>query len=84
MTCVAGGGAGRQPRDEFGRVAVGEKADAFVEQLGEDAPLVVGDDAVADLRQHYAVAVGRDALGGEQRDGDAAEDEDAGRDSCWT
>ena len=60
----------------------GEKADAFAEQLGEDAPLVVGDDAVADLRQQYAVAVGREALGGEQGDGDAAEDEDARSDSC--
>ena len=70
--------AGGEARDEFGRVPVGEKADALVEQLGEHAPLIVGDDAVADLRQQHAVAVGREAFGGEQGDGDAAEDEDAG------
>ena len=71
-------GARAQPRDEFGRMPVGEEAEAFVEQLGEHAALIVGDDAVADLRKHDAVAVGGEPLGGEQRGGDAAENKDAG------
>ena len=79
MTCVAAAAPVGQPRDEFGRVPVGEEADALVEQLGEHAPLVVGDDAVADLRQQHAVAVGGDALDREQRDRDAAEHDDAGK-----
>ena len=57
---------------------VGEEADPFIEQLGEHGALIVGDDAVADLREHHAVPVGGEPLGGEQRGGDAAEDEDAG------
>ena len=73
----AGGGAGRKPRDEFGRVPVGKEAQAFAEQLGEHGALIVGDDAVADTREHHRVAVGRDALDGEQERGDGAEHDDA-------
>ncbi len=47
--------------------------------LANTRALIVGDDAVADLRQQHAVAVGGEPLGGEQRGGDAAEDEDAGQ-----
>ena len=35
------GRAGHEPRGEFRRVAIGEKADALVEQLAEQAALVL-------------------------------------------
>ncbi len=70
--------AGGQARDEFGRMAVGEEAEAFVEQLGKNGALIVGDDAVADARQHHAESVSGDALAGEQRDRHAAQEDDAG------
>ena len=46
----AGGRAGHK----FGRVSIGEIADVLVQQLVEHAPLIVGDDAVADPRQQTA------------------------------
>ena len=42
------GGAGGQPGDEFGGMPVGKEADILVQQLVEQAPLIIGDDAVAD------------------------------------
>ena len=71
--------AGRQPRDEFGRMPVGEELQAFVEQLGEHRALIIGDDAVADMRQQHAVAVGGEAFDGKQRRGNGAEHHDAGQ-----
>ena len=62
ITWLDGGGAGGEPGDEFGRMTVGEEADVFVQQLVEHAPLIVGDDAVADPRQRHGAAVGRQIL----------------------
>ncbi len=47
-----GGRAGGEPGNEFGRVSVGEEADVLLQELVEHAPLVVGDDAVADPGEH--------------------------------
>ena len=47
-------GAGRQPRDHLGAVALGEIAEILLLQPVEQPPLVFGDDAVADARQHHA------------------------------
>ena len=55
-------GAGGEPGDELRRMAVGEEADIFPQQLVEHAPLVVGDDAVADPGQHHGRAIGRQRL----------------------
>ncbi len=60
-------GAGGQPRDEFRGVAVGEEAHILVHELLEHPPLVVGDDTVADPRQHHRAEIGRQPLGGEDR-----------------
>jgi hypothetical protein len=43
---------------EFGGMAVGIKACVLPEQLVEHAPLVVGDDLVADARQSHGLSVG--------------------------
>ena len=72
------GGAGGQPRDEFGRMAVGEKAEALVEQLGEHGALIVSDDPVADARKHHALAVSGEPFGGKQYGDECAERDDAG------
>ena len=50
---------GGQPRQEFGRMPLGKEPDAFAHQLGEQPPLVVGENGVADLGQDHGVAVGR-------------------------
>ena len=74
----AGGGAGGEPRDEFGRMPVGEETQALVEQLGKHRALVVGDDPVADMREQHSLAVSREAFGGKQRGRDGAENNHAG------
>ncbi len=58
-------------------MAVGEEADAFVQQLVEQAPLTVGDDAVADPRQQHRGTVGGKALHREDHHRDQADDDDA-------
>jgi hypothetical protein len=52
-----GVGAGGEPGNEFGRMAVGEEADILLQQLIEHAPLIIGDDAIADRREHHGGAV---------------------------
>ena len=71
-----GGGAGGKPGDEFRRMAVGKKADVLLQQLVEHAPLIVGDDAVADPRQHDGGTVGRKRLDHEDHHRDQAERHD--------
>ena len=59
--------------DEFGRMRPAVIADLHPQHLVEDAPLDVGDDAVADLRQDDLLPVGREALDrvdGDDRRGD--------------
>src|SRR4029450_1604005 len=68
---------GRQPRDELGRVPIGEKAKALIEQLGKNCALIVGNNVVADTRQHDAVAVRCKSFGREQRDRDDAKRDDS-------
>src|SRR5208282_6536701 len=46
-------------------------------QLVEQAPLVVGDDAVADLRQHHGGTVGGKSFHREDHHRDQADDDDA-------
>ena len=43
--------AGRQPREELRRVPVGEIGEVLMNERGKDPALIVGDDAVGDLRQ---------------------------------
>ena len=76
ITMAHGGGAGGQPGDEFGGMAVGKKADVLAQQLVEHAALVVGDDAVADRGEHHGRAVGRETFDGEDGDRDDADDDD--------
>jgi len=59
------GGEG-EPRHEFAGVAILEIADVLRQQPVEHAPLRVGDDAVADSRQHDLRAEGRRATQHEQ------------------
>ena len=59
--------------DEFGRMRPAVVADLHPQHLVEDAPLDVGDDAVADPRQDDLLAVGRKAL-------DRVDDHDRRRD----
>ena len=40
----------------------GEKADALAHQLGEQRPLVVGEDGIGDFRQDHLMTIGRRAL----------------------
>ena len=56
---------------------IGEEAEAFIEQLGKNRALIIGNDAVADARKHDAVAVSRDAFCGEQRCSNETERNDA-------
>ena len=65
-----GGRARGHALQEFGRVPVGEEADALAHQFGEHAPLVVGEDGVGDALQDDLLDIGRKALQREQ-----AEDE---------
>ena len=51
MTWLAAAAPVVEPREEFGRMPVGEEVEVLVQQLVEHPPLVVGDDAVADPRQ---------------------------------
>src|SRR5215510_591744 len=57
-------------------MAVREESQAFVEQLRKSRALTGGDDAIADARQHHAVAVGGEALHRKQDDGDRAKNND--------
>ena len=60
---LAGGDrAGVETGDEFRRMPVGEEGQGSPQQLGEHPPLIVGDDAVADLRQDDRLAVGGEPL----------------------
>ena len=52
------------------------KAQAFTEQLAENRTLIVGNDAVADTREHHAVAICSKTLESEQYDGDDADRDD--------
>jgi len=38
-------------------MTVGEEADILLQQLVEHAPLIIGDDAIADRREHHGGAV---------------------------
>ena len=58
-------------------MAVGEKADVLVQQFVEQAPLIIGDDAVADRQQQHGGTVGGKALGCEDHHGDQADNDDA-------
>ncbi len=70
------GGAGGEPGDEFGRMAIGEKADVLLQELVEHAPLIIGDDPVADPRQRDGRAVGRKSFCREHRHRDQGYDHD--------
>ena len=48
-----------------------------LQQLVEHAPLVVGDDAVADARQHHGGAVGGKSFDDEDHHREHADDDDA-------
>jgi hypothetical protein len=70
------GRAGVHAVEEFCRVAFGEKRDALREQRVVNLALIVGDDAIADLRQRDHLAVGRSALEREKSREGAAQDPD--------
>jgi hypothetical protein len=71
-----GGGAGCQACDELGAVAIGEEADIVLEQFRQHPPLIVGDDPVADARQHQRLAIGGHRLDHEDHGGHQSEDDD--------
>ncbi len=73
------GGAGREPRHELGAMAVGKKTDVMLEQLREHSLLIVGDDPVADAREHDRLAIGGHSLDHENHGGHEGEDDDAGK-----
>src|SRR5262249_52537701 len=55
----------------------GEKTEALIEQLCKNCALIVGNNAIADAREHYAVAVRCESFGREQRDHDYAKRDDS-------
>ena len=57
-------------------MAIGEKADVLLQELVEHAPLIIGDDPVADPRQRDGRAVGRKSLCREHRHRDQGDDHD--------
>src|SRR6476661_7346857 len=57
-------------------MAVREEAEPFGEQLRKNRALIVRDNAIADARQHHAVAVRGEALRRKQDDSDCAEEND--------
>ena len=60
-----------------------EKKPMFsVKQLVEHAPLIVGDDAVADPHHDDLLPVGRGALQGEESEGRAADEQQRAGSSC--
>jgi hypothetical protein len=58
-------------------VAIGEKAKTFIEQLRKYRALIVGNNAVADARQHHAMPVRCEPFGCEQGDRNDAKREDS-------
>jgi len=58
-------------------VAIRKVGDVLVQQLVEHAPLIVRDDAIADLHHHDLVTVGQHALERENAEG-ADRDQDQG------
>ena len=48
-----------------------------MQQLVEHAPLIVGDDAIADAREHHGAEIGGESPGPEDDDREEADDDDA-------
>ena len=57
-------------------MAVGEEPDILMQQLVEHTPLIVGDDAVADSRQHHSRSVSGETFRREYANGGNADDND--------
>jgi hypothetical protein len=64
-------------RAELRRMLVGEERHVLLQQLVEHAPLIGGDDQVADPRERHRLAVGGEALNGEDHDREGGDDDDA-------
>ena len=69
--------AERDPRGEFGGVAVGIEGDVLRQQLVEQLLLVLGDDVVGDARERHGLAVARQSLDGEDDDHRHGDDGDS-------
>ena len=61
-------GPERDPRSEFGGVAIGIEGDVLRQELVEQLLLVLGDDVVRDARERDGLAVARQSLDGEDDD----------------
>jgi len=74
-----GGSAGGEASDEFRRMPIGEITDILLQQLVEQSALIIGNNAVADRRQHDGRAVGRESLRREDHHREHADDDDAAK-----
>ena len=58
---------------------IGEITDILLQQLVEQSALIIGNNAVADRRQHDGRAVGRESLRREDHHREHADDDDAAK-----